>query len=122
MNLDDGMSFTNFKYDNLKVQKDTFLNDESIQISVDVTNTGKRSGKEVVQLYSADLVASIVPAVKQLRRFQKMEIAPGETKKVDFTLTEKDLAFVNRENQWITEEGEFAIMVDTLAMIFYLQK
>jgi beta-glucosidase len=72
-------------------------------------------------LYTSDLVASVVPAVKQLRRFQKVEIAQGETRKVDFTLTEKDLAFVNMKNEWVTEAGEFKITIDTFSVNFYLQ-
>lgn len=116
-----GLSYTTFQYANLKVQKDTFLKNETIQVSIDITNTGSQTGKEVVQLYTSDLVASVVPAVKQLRRFQKLELAQGETQKVDFTLTEKDLAFVNMKNEWVTEAGEFQIAIDTFKVNFYLQ-
>ena len=98
-----------------------FLNNETIEVSVDITNTGDQTGKEVVQLYTSDLVASIVPAVKQLRKFQKIELAKGETKKVDFTLTENDLGFVNMKNEWVTESGEFQISIDTFKVNFYLQ-
>ena len=76
-----GLSYTNFKYDNLTLNQDTFTMDEPIKVSIDVTNSGNTNGKEVVQLYTSDLVASIVPAVKQLQRFQKLEITPGTTKK-----------------------------------------
>ena len=95
---------------------------EDIPISVEVTNTGKRSGKEVIQLYTADLVASIVPSVKQLRRFQKTSFEPGETKTINFTLTEKDLAFVNQDNEWVTEPGEFEVKIDTFSVKFFLKK
>ena len=118
----DGLSYTNFKYDNLNLPKDTFLMSEDIPISVEVTNTGKRSGKEVIQLYTADLVASIVPSVKQLRRFEKTKIEPGETKKINFTLREKDLSFVNQANKWITEPGEFEVKIDTFSVKFYLKE
>lgn len=117
-----GLSYTTFKYDNLSVNKDTIKSTESIEVSVDLTNTGKRKGKEVVQLYTSDLVASIVPAVKQLRRFQKVELEPNETQKINFTLTEKDLGFVDMSNKWITEQGEFSITIDTLNVNFYLEK
>ncbi len=117
-----GLSYTSFKYDKLRIEKDTFLEDEDIRVSVEISNTGDRAGKEVVQLYSADLVASVVPAVKQLRRFQKIELAPGETKNINFTLTERDLAFVNQAQQWVTEAGDFNLMVDTLTVNFYLKK
>ena len=116
-----GLSFTDFKYSNLNIQKDTFLKDETIQVTIDITNTGDQIGKEVVQLYTSDLVASIVPAVKQLRKFRKIELAKGETKKIDFTLTEKDLGFVNMKNEWVTESGEFQISIDTFKVNFYLQ-
>lgn len=116
-----GLSFTGFKYSNLKIQKDTFFENETIQVSIDITNTGDQIGKEVIQLYTSDLVASVVPAVKQLRKFQKIELVQGETRKVDFTLTEKDLGFVNMKNEWVTEPGEFQIAIDTFRVNFYLQ-
>ena len=116
-----GMSYTNFTYTNLKLEKDTFQKNEAINISVQVTNTGDRAGREVVQLYNSDIVASIVPAVKQLRRFKKITLAPGETQIIHFTLTAKDLAFVNQDNQWITEAGDFKLTTDTLSVQFYLQ-
>ncbi len=82
-----------------------------MQISVDVTNTGKRVGKETVLLYSSDLYASLTPDVKRLRRFEKIELKPGETKTVHFTLSSSDLAFVNPDNEWITEQGDFEIKI-----------
>ncbi len=116
-----GLSYTNFEYSNLKIEKDTFSKNENIQVTIDITNTGDQIGKEVIQLYTSDLVASVVPAVKQLRKFQKIELAKGETQKIDFTLTEKDLAFVNMKNEWVTEVGEFQISIDTFKVNFYLQ-
>ena len=116
-----GLSYTNFEYKNLRLSKDTFSREETINVSVEVSNTGNRSGKEVVQLYTADLVASIVPAVKQLRRFQKEDLAAGETKTIHFSLTEKDLGFVNQHNKWVTESGEFEILIDSLRTPFYLK-
>lgn len=117
-----GLSYTQFKYDNLQIQSDTITASDPISISVDLTNTGQRAGQEVVQLYTADLVASVVPAVKRLRRFQKVAIDPGETKTIDFTLNAKDLAFVNQQNEWVTEPGAFKVMIDTLSTEFYLIK
>jgi beta-glucosidase len=96
--------------------------DEPIQVSVKLTNTGQRAGKEVVQLYSRDRVASIVPAVKQLRRFEKINLEPGESKVLNFELSASDLAFVNAENEWVTEAGDFTIQVDTLKTNFYLKQ
>ena len=116
-----GLSYTDFKYDKLSLNKDTFSMGESIEISVDVSNVGELTGKEVVQLYTADSVASIVPAVRQLRKFEKIELSPGESKKINFTLTKKDLAFVNREQEWVTEAGLFKVMVGPLSSYFYLE-
>ena len=116
-----GLSYTDFKYDKLSLNKDTFSMDEPIEISVELSNVGQLIGKEVVQLYTADSVASIVPAVRQLRKFEKIELSPGESKKINFRLTKKDLAFVNREQEWVTEAGLFKVMVGPLSTYFYLE-
>ena len=76
-----GLSYTSFSYANMKVSRKDFTADDSIEVSVDVTNTGQRTGKEVVMLYSSDLYASLVPDNKRLRAFSKIELKPGETKK-----------------------------------------
>lgn len=113
-----GLSYTTFEYKNLSLSSNTLSSNEELTVTVDVTNTGKRVGKEVVQLYTSDLVASITPDMKRLRRFEKIEINPGETKQVKFVITPKDLAFVNAKNQWITEAGEFEILIDKLVTKF----
>ncbi len=106
-----GLSYTTFDYSNLKVSKTHFSGKEPIEISVDVTNTGNRFGKEAVLLYSSDLYASITPDVKRLRRFSKIGLQPGEMQTVTFSISASDLAFVNTNNQWITEPGEFMLSV-----------
>jgi len=105
----DGLSYTSFRYSNFKASATSFGPKDVLELSVDVTNTGDRSGKEAVLLYSSDLYASLSPDVKRLRRFEKISLNPGETKTVKFTLGSKDLAFVNTTNQWVTEPGEFKI-------------
>lgn len=117
-----GLSYTTFDYDNLQVSSSEFSGDEEVQISVDVTNSGDRTGKEVVQLYANDLVASITPAVKKLRAFEKIELASGETKTVSFTLSADDLAFVGKENNWITEPGDFELQIGDLTQTITYQK
>lgn len=117
-----GLSYTSFAYSELTVSGDSIAMNETAKISVTITNTGDRAGKEAVQLYSRDLVASISPAVKQLRKFEKISLEPGESTTVNFELTEADLAFVNSENEWVTEAGDFTIQVDTLKTNFYLQQ
>lgn len=106
-----GLSFTTFEYSNLKLSKQIFSGNEPVQISVEVRNTGKRDGKETVMLFSSDLYASITPDVKRLRRFEKIDLKAGEIKTVIFNLTAKDLAFVNKENKWITEPGDFKLAI-----------
>jgi beta-glucosidase len=106
-----GLSYTSFEYDNMQLNNSEFDSNGQTTVSIDVTNTGERSGKEVVQLYVSDLVASITPPVKRLRKFDKIQLAPGETKTVTFTLLPEDLAFVGKDNEWITEAGEFALHI-----------
>lgn len=109
-----GLSYTTFEYSQLKVSAKEFSNGDKIKIDVDVKNTGKRAGKEVVLLYTSDLYATITPDVKRLRRFEKINLQPGEKKTVSFEITAKDIAFVNQQNQWITEPGDFEISVGKL--------
>ena len=106
-----GLSYTTFSYSNLKVSKIAFTADDVIEFSVDVTNTGKRVGKEVVMLYSSDLYASLVPDNKRLRAFSKVELQPGETKTVTLTIKGSDLAFVGGDGKWVLEKGDFRIAV-----------
>ena len=98
-----GLSYTTFAYSRAEL---TYEGDE-IVIKADITNTGDRAGQEVVQLYSCDLYASLIPDVKRLRRFEKIALQPGQTRTVEFRLTKEDLAFYNLENERIFEPGEF---------------
>lgn len=108
-----GLSYTIFSYSNMKIDKSQLSADskENITISIDVTNTGKSDGKEVVQLYSSDLYASLVPDVKRLRRFEKINLKAGETKTVKFNITLNDLSFINLKNKRVVEPGEFEIQI-----------
>jgi len=106
-----GLSYTTFEYSNLTVDKKEFLPGDILTVSVDVKNTGKVAGKESVMLFSSDLVASITPDVRRLRAFEKIELQPGETKKVVLKLPANDLAFVNEKGKWIIEEGDFRLQV-----------
>jgi beta-glucosidase len=108
-----GMSYTSFTYSNLQVDHQHFTKDDVLTISVDVTNTGNRVGKESVLLYSSDLIASMVPDGRRLRQFDKYELQPGETRKVTFRLPASDLAFVGYDGRWTLEEGEFMLSVGT---------
>ncbi|MCL1974516.1 MAG: glycoside hydrolase family 3 C-terminal domain-containing protein [Bacteroidetes bacterium] len=111
-----GLSFTDFAYTNLCVSTTEISGNEPLEIKVDVTNTGNLPGKEVVQLYTSDLVASMTPDVKRLRRFEKIMLQPGETKTVTFVIDASDLAFVNLKNQWITEPGTFMLRIGNTSL------
>lgn len=117
-----GLSYTNFNYSNLSVSQSTFGANDELEISVDITNLGHRSGKDVVQLYVSDLVASITPPVRRLRGFEKVDLDPGETQTISFSITADDLAFVGRNNEWITEEGDFKIQIEDLEETVTYQK
>ncbi len=105
-----GLSYTTFAYSNMQLlSPESFQAGDKIQVSVDVTNTGKRAGKEAVLLYSSDLVASLIPDVKRLRGFEKIELQPGETKTVSFTVPASELAFVGADGKWRLEEGDFRL-------------
>lgn len=106
-----GLSYTSYKYSNLKVSQSDFRHGDIIKVSVDVKNTGKVAGKESVLLFSSDLIASVVPDGRRLRAFDKVELQPGETKTVTFELKADDLAFVGWNGKWRLEKGDFKLMI-----------
>lgn len=106
-----GLSYTTYKYSNLKVPQSDFRHGDIIKVSVDVKNTGKVAGKESVLLFSSDLIASMVPDGRRLRAFDKVELQPGETKTMTFELKADDLAFVGWNGKWRLEEGDFKLMI-----------
>lgn len=106
-----GLSYTTYKYSNLKVSQSDFRHGDIIKVSVDVKNTGKVVGKESVLLFSSDLIASMVPDGRRLRAFDKVELQPGETKTMIFELKADDLAFVGWNGKWRLEEGDFKLMI-----------
>ena len=106
-----GLSYTSYKYSNLKVSQSDFRHGDIIKVSVDVKNTGKVAGKESVLLFGSDLIASMVPDGRRLRAFDKVELQPGETKTMTFELKADDLAFVDWNGKWRLEEGDFKLMI-----------
>lgn len=106
-----GLSYTSYKYSNLKVSQSDFRHGDIIKVSVDVKNTGKVAGKESILLFSSDLIASVVPDGRRLRAFDKVELQPGETKTMTFELKADDLAFVGWNGKWRLEEGDFKLMI-----------
>lgn len=116
-----GMSYTTFEYSNLIVSDTNFYDKQKITVSVTVKNSGKVKGKEVVQLYYNDLVASITPSVKKLTKFSKIELKPNETKKVEFEIKKSDFSFINKDLKRVTEPGEIELIINNLKKIIYAQ-
>ena len=114
-----GLSYTSFAYGNLRAETTDFRSGDLLRFSVDVTNTGSRSGKEAVLLYSSDIVASIIPDVKRLRAFEKVCLEPGETKTVEFCVPADELSFVGDDNRWRLEEGDFRISCGGLGVMVH---
>ncbi len=110
-----GLSYSKFKYSDLKINKEQFNIDDSIKISVNVKNLSKIDGFETIQLYSSDLYASITPDVKRLRDFKKVKVNAGENKTIIFNLPVSELAFVNSDNQFIVEPGRFNLSINNLS-------
>ncbi|RYZ81672.1 MAG: glycosyl hydrolase, partial [Proteobacteria bacterium] len=108
-----GLSYTKFAYSNLKVSKASYKKGETVSVSIQVKNTGSVDGKEVVQLYIRDLVASLARPIKELKAFELAEIKKGETKKITFTLTDKELGFFDNDGNFLVEPGAFKVFVGT---------
>lgn len=106
-----GLSYTQFAYSNLQLDKKTMRPTDKLQVKVHLANTGKYDGEETVQLYIRDIYASVTQPVKKLKAFQKVFLKAGEAKDVTFTLTGEDLKFFNSDLKWIYEPGDFRVMV-----------
>jgi len=113
-----GLSYTSFSYSNLAVNKNSFGPDETATVSVVIRNTGNREGKEVVQLFVSDSIASFTPDLKRLRGFEKINLKPGESRTVSFTLPLRQLAFVAPDNKKHLEAGTFNVQINNLKTSF----
>lgn len=116
-----GLSYTTFSYSNLKFDKSEISNTDTLTVTVDLKNTGSRSGKESVLLYLSDNYASITPEVKVLKRLEKITLEPNESKTITFVLNQKDLQFVNNDLKWISEKGTFKVQISNLTKEFLLK-
>jgi beta-glucosidase len=116
-----GLSYTTFEYSNLKLSASDLSANDQLTVTVDVKNTGNREGKEVVDLYLSDLYASITPDVKRLKGFFKVNLKPGENKKVTFKLDKQAFAFVNADNKSVVEPGDFEVSVSNLKAKFNIK-
>lgn len=108
-----GLSYTTFQLSEPKTSANVYTMEDTIRVSAKLKNTGVYRGKETVQLYIRDLVASVTRPVKELKGFQQIELNPGEEKEVTFILSSADLSFMNRNLKYITEPGKFEIMIGT---------
>jgi beta-glucosidase len=106
-----GLSYTTFDYKDLGLSSDVMPMDGSLTAAVTVTNTGDRAADEVVQLYVRDLVGSISRPVKELKGFKRVSLAPGESKRVEFTLTPEDLKFYNFDLEYVNEPGDYRLFI-----------
>jgi len=116
-----GLSYTTFAYSDLRLGQKTMTGNADFSVSVTVANSGRRAGKEVVQLYVSDLVASLSPAGKRLRRFAKIYLEPGQSRTLTFTLRRDDLSFIGADNKPIIEPGEFEVTIGGLKEKFELK-
>jgi beta-glucosidase len=106
-----GLSYTKFEITNLRLSAQRIPSNGKVTVSVDVRNTGKRAGDEVVQLYIRDVAASVTRPVKELKGFQRVTLQPGETRRIEFLLSAEQLGFWNRQMRFVVEPGEFKVMV-----------
>ena len=118
-----GLSYSKFEYKNLKVN---VISSDHVEITIDVSNVSDLKGKDVVQLYIQDIVASVARPIKELKGFELVEFNPGETKTISFTLTNEELGFYNNSGEWLLETGDFKVFVggssvETLTSVFTLE-
>lgn len=118
-----GLSYTQFSYSNLHVSRTDFTVDDTLEVTVDVSNVGKRAGKEIVQLYVHDPVSRLQRPPKELKAFAKVALEPGETKTVRFTLNERAFSYYHpAHHRWTAEAGDFEIMVGSSAAAIHLRQ
>ena len=116
-----GLSFTTFEYSNLKISSQEITENEELTVKIDVKNTGKMAGKEVVQLYLTDMYGSVTRPNKQLKGFEKVLLNPGEVKTIEFKLNKQHLSFIGLENKRIVEPGDFVITIENHTANFGLK-
>ncbi len=116
-----GLSYTNFKYENLKLSAEKISANQELTVSIEITNSGNREGKEVVELYLSDLYASLTPDSKRLRGFEKINLKPGEKQTVTFKLNKNDFSFTHLDNKAVVEPGEFSVKIGSLSKNFFIE-
>jgi beta-glucosidase len=117
----EGLSYTTFAYKDLRLDKQTISGNDEVSVSVTVTNTGRRAGKEAVLVYVSDLVASISPPNRRLRRFAKVNLEPNQSRTLTFKIRRDDLSFIGADNKPTVEPGEFEVKIGDLSQRFTLR-
>ncbi|RFZ94694.1 beta-glucosidase BglX [Mucilaginibacter conchicola] len=117
-----GLSYTTYSYSNISISKTAIRKDETITVSFDLKNTGNVAGEEVAQLYIRDMVAQPLRPVKELKDFAKVKLAPGESKRISFKLDKEKLSFYNDKLEWITQPGDFKVMIGPASNNIKLEK
>ena len=117
----EGLSYTTFAYKDLRIDKPTITDKNELTVSVTVTNTGQRVGKEAVLVYVSDLVASLSPPNRRLRRFAKVNLEPNQSRTLTFKLRRDDLSFIGADNKPVAEPGQFEVRVGDLTQRFTLR-
>ena len=117
----EGLSYTTFAYSDLQLSKKTITGNDELTVSVKVTNTGRRAGKEVTLVYVSDLVASLSPPGKRLKRFAKVYLEPGQSRTLIFKLRQDDLSYIGANNKPVVEPGDFEILIGGLTDKFNLK-
>lgn len=116
-----GLSYTTFKFENLKLSAEKIKANQELTVSVEVSNTGNREGKEVVELYLSDLYATLTPDSRRLRGFEKINLKPGEKQTITFKLNQKDFSFTHLDNRSVVEPGEFKVKIGPLSKNFFVE-
>lgn len=116
-----GLSYSHFGYSNFELSTDTLVDEGSLVVKITVTNEGPYDGAEVVELYTKDRYATVTPSVKRLRKFEKVYLTKGESKRVSFLLTPKELEFVDQKMHWNAESGDFDVLCGGLTKSFFLK-
>jgi beta-glucosidase len=117
-----GLSYSSFEYEELALNRETLRPGEMLEVSLTVRNSGARAGHHAVDLFVSDLYASLSPAARRLRGFEKLYLDPGESRRIVFKLAEEDLSFVNTDLQRVAEPGEFRVQVGDLSANFRFEK
>ncbi len=116
-----GLSYTKFEFAGMKTDKNTYQPTDSIRVSVQIKNSGDKEGKASVELYSQDLYSTITPSFKRLRGFNKVSLKSGNSQEVNFVILASDLAFVNEQGEWVTEAGDFNLLIGNQSVMVRIQ-